>query len=180
MISTTLDRVIGEPTGTYLATRSGTCLRVRPVKPTDAPMVAQFISRLSPEDLRFRFLDTRKLPQPDEIVAMLEVDHRRSEHLLAFDTHTGELIASLMLIADPAMRTCEIAIAVRGDWKDHGIGWALLRHARELASSRGIRTLQSIESRANHDALEVERAQGFHVRDLPGDPGLVMVEAQLD
>jgi GNAT superfamily N-acetyltransferase len=178
MSTTSLDQTLREP-GTYLITRSGTALRVRPVCLHDGPLLAEFFSRLTPEDLRFRFLDTRKVPRSTDIAAMLEVDHRRSEHLLAFDTCTGGLVATLMLVADPAMDTAEVAIAVASEWKGKGIGWALLRHASDLAFLRGIRTLRCIESRSNHDALEVEHALGFRARDVDGDSGLVLVEAQL-
>ena len=178
MSTTSLDQTLREP-GTYLLTRSGTPLRVRSVCLTDGPLLAGFFSRLSPEDLRFRFLDTRKMPVSTDIAAMLEVDHRRSEHLLAFDTRTGDLVGTLMPTAAAVMDTAEVAIAVASEWKGKGIGWALLRHASDLAFLRGIRTLRCIESRSNHDALEVEHALGFRARDADGEAGLVLLEAQL-
>ena len=138
MTSTTLDRTIGEHPGTYLLTRSGTRLRVRPVTLADGPLLAEFFARLTPEDLRFRFLDTRRVPS-----------------------------------------SAEVAIAVAGAWKDRGIGWTLLRHATDLALIRGVRKLRCIESLSNHDALEVERTLGFHARAIDGEPGLLLVEAEL-
>ena len=179
MNSTALDRSIGEHPGTYLLTRSGSPLRVRPVTLADGPLLAEFFTRITPDDLRFRFLDTRKGPSPAEIGAMLEVDHRHCEHLLAFDTCTGQLVASLMIIADEAMDAAEVAVAVASEWKGHGIGWALLRHASDHAFNRGVRKLRCIENSSNHDALEVERALGFHARKLYGEPGLILVEADL-
>jgi acetyltransferase len=142
-------------------------------------MLAQFFARLTPEDLRFRFFDSRKAASGHEIAAMLDVDHRRSEHLLAFDARTGEVVASLMLVADPSMDSAEVAIAVASAWKHRGVGWSLLRHASDLAFARGIRTLRCIESRANHDAVEVERTLGFRARALEDEPGLILLEAQL-
>lgn len=179
MTSMSLDRAIGEPLGTYLLTRSGTCLRVRPVTLSDGPLLAEFFARLSPDDLRFRFLDTRRMPRTADIAAMLEVDHRRSEHLLAFDSRTGELVGSLLVGCDPAMAVAEVAIAVATEWKEHGIGWALLRHATDLALSHGVRKLRCIESRSHHEALEVERALGFQARAVEDDPTLILVEADL-
>ena len=179
MSSTSLDRTLAEQGGPYLLTRGGARLRLRPATADDGPLLAGLFSRLRPEDLRFRFLDTRKLPAAQDFGAMLEVDHRRSEHVLAFDTGTGELVASLMVVADARMETAEVTIAVAEEWKGRGVGWSLLRHAADLAFIRGIKTLRSIESRANHDALEVERALGFHTREFEGDPSLVLVEADL-
>jgi GNAT superfamily N-acetyltransferase len=179
MTSTQLDSSIGEPCGTYVLTRSGTTLRVRPVTMHDGSMLAEFFARLSPEDLRFRFLDTHKMPSGEDIAALLEVDHRRSEHLLAFDTRTGELIASLLLACDPVMDVAEAAIAVASDRKRHGIGWALLQHASQIALAHGVRKLRCVESRDHHEAIEVEQALGFRARGVEGEPTLVLVEAEL-
>jgi GNAT superfamily N-acetyltransferase len=179
MSSTSLDRTLAQEAGPYLITRGNAQLRLRPVRTDDGPLLAEFFSRLSPEDLRFRFLDFRREPSAAEIAAMLEVDHRRGEHVLAFDTASGDLIATLMLIADDLMETADVTISVAADWKDRGIGWTLLRHASDLAYLRGIKKLRSMESRANHDALEVERSLGFRTCPVEGDPSLVVLEAEL-
>ncbi|PZU64807.1 GNAT family N-acetyltransferase [Sphingobium sp.] len=63
-----------------------------------------------------------------------------------------------------------MAISVRRDRKAQGIGWSLLRHAAQIAHARGILRMQSIESRNNHEAIEVERDLGFTARPYPGDP----------
>jgi len=179
MSPTSLDRTLAYGPGDYLITRGCAQLRLRPATPDDGPLLAAFFSRLSAEDLRFRFLDSRKQPSAEEIVAILEVDHRHSEHILAFDTATGEVIATLLLLADSGMESAEVTVSVAADWKGRGIGWTLLRHASDLAQSRGVKKLRSVESRANHDALEVERALGFHAQPVEGDPSLVQVEMDL-
>lgn len=178
MTSTSLDRTLAAPLGDYLITRNGAQLRLRPVLPEDATVLADFLARLSTEDRRFRFLDTRK-PAPADIAALVEVDHRRTEHLLAFDTATGELAASLMLVADDALTSAEVAIAVASEWKQHGIGWALLRHARKVAAARGLSRLICVADRADHEALEIERSQGFRARPFQGDPTLLVLEAEI-
>lgn len=48
-----------------------------------------------------------------------------------------------------------------------------------LAEFFARRRLRCIESSAHHEALEVERALGFHVRAAEGEPGLMVVEADL-
>jgi acetyltransferase len=177
--STSLDRTIAEPRGNYLLTRGGARLRLRAVAVTDGPLLAAFFAELSPEDLRFRFLDTRKSLTAKDLAEMLEVDHRRNEHILAFDTATGQLVATLMLAADARMEGAEVAIAVATARKGQGIGWALLQHALDLAFIRGLRKLRSVENRANRAALKVERALGFQARPVKGEPELLVVEAEL-
>ena len=43
------------------------------------------------------------------------------------------------------------------------------------ADTKGLRSLESIESRENHDAIELERDMGFVISDYPGDSTLVLV-----
>jgi acetyltransferase len=46
--------------------RDGSVIRVRPVRPEDAPLEQAFVNAMSDESRYFRFMDsTRELPQPD-------------------------------------------------------------------------------------------------------------------
>lgn len=179
MSSSSLDRTLAEQSGITLSTRSGTSLRLRPATLDDGPLIAGLFARLSPESLRFRFLDTRREPTPADIAAMIGVDHRHCEHVLAFDNASSQLVGSLMMVADERMETAEVAIVVAEDVRGRGIGWSLLKHAADLARERGVRRLRSVENSANHDALEVEHALGFSARAYEDEPGLVVVEADL-
>lgn len=179
MTSQSLDPTLSEADGVTLATRSGLVLKLRPVSTGDAPAVAAFFDGLSSDDMRFRFLSGREHISADQLVAMVGVDHRHSEHLLAFEEGTSRLVASLMIVADEHMEVAEVAIAVSPQFKGRGIGWTLLRHAADLARERGVRRLRSIESRANHQAIEVERTLGFITSVYEGDATLVLVEADL-
>jgi acetyltransferase len=129
--------------------------------------------------MRFRFLASRAELSEDDLSFLLNPDRRRAEHLLAFDTATGELVASLLLVADEGMESAEVAIATAQGWKAHGIGHALLKHAIELGSARGVKQLRSLEDRANCAALEVERTLGFQMHEVPGEPTLLMMETDL-
>lgn len=180
MTSNALDPTLSDPQSVNLATRSGRVITVRPVTDSDTHEVEQFFNRLSPEDMHFRFLSGQHRLSHHQLAALVGVDHRHSEHLLAFDKVSGELIGSLLIAADQHMEVAEVAIAVAPEHKRQGLGWTLLKHAAELARQRGVRRLRSIESKANHQAIEVERALGFSASEYPDDARLVLVEAKLD
>lgn len=167
------------PAATKLTTRSGLVLDVRPAREDDGPLVAAFFAHVAPDDLRFRFLTAVLHIDDQQIAAMTHSDHRHAEHLLAFAADSGECVASAMIAGDEAMDCAEVAISVHADHKGEGIGWALLAHARDLARTLGFRRLQSVESRANSQAIDLEREMGFVVRSSPDDPTLVIVEAAL-
>ncbi|MCA0211287.1 MAG: GNAT family N-acetyltransferase [Proteobacteria bacterium] len=173
------DTTLSEATETCLQTRSGVDLRLRPVAESDADIVDHFFDGLTADDMQFRFLSGQSHLSSAQLAAMIGVDHRHREHLLAFDAATSELIASLLIAADDAFVTAEVAISVAPAYKTRGVGWTLLNHAVDLARARGLKTLRSIESRANRGAMEVERTLGFKASDYDGDATLALLELEL-
>jgi acetyltransferase len=84
-----------------------------------------------------------------------------------------------MLASDDSGTTAEVAISIDAAYKNRGIGWTFLGHVARYAKAHGIKRLQSIESRENHAAIEVEHDMGFTTSPFPGDRALVLVEAEL-
>lgn len=162
-----------------LTTRTGFSFHVRPVDTRDEPALAEFFTHVTTDDLRFRFLTSLRVVGHERLAAMIEVDHRQKENFLAFAADGTTVIATAMLACDVAMETGEVAISIRSDHKGRGVGWELLEHVAHFAEAAGIRTLQSIESHANHAAIELERDMGFTVRTYPGDSTLMLVERKL-
>jgi acetyltransferase len=162
---------------TSLATGTGLRLQVRPASAADESTLEAFFEHVTLEDLRFRFLSAVQHVGHDQIAAMLRAD-RETETFLAFE-ESGALVGVATLAADAQGETAEVAVSVHRDRKAQGIGWSLLRHVAQIARARGILRLQSIESRDNHAAIEVERDLGFSARAYPGDPTLILVEADL-
>lgn len=149
-----------------LTTRSGVVLHVRPVRPDDEAVLAEFFQRVSPEDLRYRFLTGLRDVGRDRLVAMTQIDYRRTMHFLAFAE--GMLIASAMLAGDPDHRRAEVALAIDSRFKGRGVSWTLMRHVLAYARSEGIETIESVESTDNHAALMLEREIGFETVSTDG------------
>ena len=162
-----------------LTTRTGFKFSVRPAKPSDEAALAEFFTHVTPEDLRFRFLTGLRTVGHDRLAAMTSIDHHQTENFLAFVDDEAEIIATAMLACDAEMKTGEIAIAIRSDYKAKGVSWNLLTHVAAYAEAKGLHTIQSIETRANHAAINMEREMGFTVGPYPGDPTLVLVQKQL-
>jgi N-acetylglutamate synthase-like GNAT family acetyltransferase len=115
----------------------------------------------------------------DRLVAMTRIDHRQTENFLAFAEDGKSIVATAMLACDPKLDVGEVAISVHADYKHKGVAWELLRHVARYAEAKGVRTLQSIESRENHDAIELEREQGFDVETYPDDATLLLISKKL-
>jgi L-amino acid N-acyltransferase YncA len=162
-----------------LTTRTGFRLHVRPARPADLGTVAEFFTHVTHQDLRFRFLTGLNVVGERQIAALTHVDHRQSEDFLAFTEDGSTMIATAMLACDATMERGEVAIAIHKDFKNRGLGWTLLDHIARYAQAKGVRTLQSIESRDNHMAIAVERDMGFTVASDPDDPSTVIVTRDL-
>jgi acetyltransferase len=162
-----------------LTTHSGLKLNLRPVSPDDEDRLAAFLESLAPEDLRFRFLAGIGKGGHETVETLVAVDHTLSEDFLAFDDANGSLVASAMLAAAPDMESAEAAIIVRTDCKGKGVGWTLLQYLTDYAKMRGIKRIETIESRENHAARIVESDLGFVARPFPGEGPLLILSKDL-
>jgi len=157
-----------------LVTRSGLALDVRPAHEADEPALAVLFERVTAEDRRFRFFNAARVGH-GELDPLVHPDHFRTESFLAFDAGTGTLVASALLACDNALDTAEVAISIDAGYRGRGVGWALLDLLASEADRRGVRRVISIEDRANHAAIELERESGFTPEPCDADPSLVVL-----
>ena len=162
-----------------LVTRSGLAIHLRPVRAEDEPLLAEFFAHVTPEDLRFRFLDSAREISHERLAAMTLVDHKMTENFLALVDDGKTVAGTAMLACDATMNSAEVAISVRADYKHKGVAWELLRYVARCAEARGVKALESIESRENHEAIELEREQGFVAEAYAGDSTLVLIRKTL-
>jgi acetyltransferase len=158
-----------------LVTRTGLQLHVRPVRPEDEALLMEFFTHVTSEDLRFRFLTGLRIVDRERIVAMTQVDYRRSITFLAFAEDDETPIAAATLVADADRTRAELALATRSDMKRQGVSWTLLQHVLRYAEAERIGSVEAIESADHEDALRMERELGFTVSTDPDDPTLRIV-----
>lgn len=163
----------------YLNTRAGFRFLVRPARPEDEAGLAEFFTHVTPEDLRFRFLTTVKEVGHDRLAAMTKIEDRQTENFVAFTDDGKTIIAAGMLAADAALEKGEVAISIRSEYKHRGVGWELLRHICKVAESKGMKIIESLEDRQNHEAIEIEREQGFEADECPDDVRLLVLRKKL-
>ena len=159
-----------------LETRTGFRFKVRPARASDEPMLAEFFTHVTPEDLRFRFLTGLKTVGHDRLAAMTAIDHRQTENFLAFVDGEAAIIATAMLACDADMKVGEVAMAIRKEYKAKGVSWDLLTHVAAYAEAMGLTTIESVESRDSHAAIDMEREMGFAASPYPGDATLVLLQ----
>ena len=67
-----------------LVTRTGLRLEVRAARGEDERALAAFFARVTPEDMRFRFLSTLGTPGHDQLLALIEKPASDGESLIAW------------------------------------------------------------------------------------------------
>ena len=168
-----------DQSGPTLTTRSNFAFQVRAAQSKDQAALAEFFTHVEKDDLRFRFLSPINTVGPHLIATLANVDHQRTENVLAIDADGTTVIASAMLAANPDGKRAEVAMAIRADYKRKGISWTLLEHVARLAEAKGIETLESIEARDHHEAIEMEREMGFIASPAPDDATLILLQVKL-
>ncbi|MBN9453353.1 MAG: GNAT family N-acetyltransferase [Bosea sp.] len=163
----------------YLSTRAGFRFLVRPARPDDEAGLADFFTHVTPEDLRFRFLTTVREVGHDRLANMTKIQDGQTENFIAFTDDGKTIIAAGMLACDAALEKGEVAISIRREYKHRGVGWELLRHICEFAEGKGLKSVESLEDRQNHEAIEIEREQGFEIDECPDDVRLVVLRKSL-
>jgi acetyltransferase len=153
----------------WTETADGDRFLIRPIRPADEHLYGAFIARLSPEDIRFRFLSPRKEFSHKFIARFTQIDYARAMAFIALDKEQKELLGVARLAADPDYVKGEYAIIVRSDLKGTGIGWALMRHLIRYAEKEGLRELVGGVLENNARMLDMCRALGFEISADPED-----------
>ena len=160
---------------------NGTRVMLRPIRPEDEPQHREFLGRLTPEDIRFRFFGlVREFPH-SEIARLTQIDYDRE---MAFIAQTWgasdaarETLGVVRTVTDPDNDTCEFAIIVRSDLKGQGLGHKLMEKMIGYCRARGTKSMTGQVLAENHAMLEMVRNLGFRVHRLADEP---VMETTLD
>jgi acetyltransferase len=164
---------------TWAGTDNGDRIFIRPIRPADEHLYGAFIEKLSPEDIRFRFLAPRKEFAHKLISRFTQIDYARAMAFVALDKEQKELVGVARLAADPDYIKAEYAIIVRSDLKGTGIGWELMRHLIRYAEKEGLRELVGDVLATNQRMLDMCRALGFVISPDPEDLSIRTVRLKL-
>jgi len=120
--------------------KDGTTLRLRPIRPEDAPRLIDFYDRLSRHSAYQRFFSIMKRLPPDWGRMLATVDYRRRLALVAERGPAGapELVGVGRYEPTEDPDTAEVAFVVQDGLQGLGLGTILLHQLLEAAEARGI------------------------------------------
>ncbi|TVR95573.1 MAG: GNAT family N-acetyltransferase [Rhodospirillales bacterium] len=160
--------------------RSGREVLLRPIRPEDEPEHYEFLSKVSLEDIRFRFFGlVRRLPHA-AMARLTQIDYDREMAFIATAPHPdaqgSETLGVVRTVTDPNNEQAEYAILVRSDLKGEKLGWKLMEKMIAYCRSRGNREIVGQVLKDNTRMLRLVKSLGFTVRPVPGED---MVEVSL-
>jgi acetyltransferase len=157
----------------------GVNYRIRPIKPADIALYPDFFAKVSPGDVRLRFLAPRKGFSDEMLKRLTQLDYDRDIAFVALAEDSGKLAGVGRLSCDPDRARGEYALLVRTDLQGHGIGWQLLQQILAYAKAEKIRRIEGIVLEENKAMLKMCREFGFTVTHHPDEPGAMLVALDL-
>lgn len=166
----------------HVTSREGKALVLRQIEPADAGALQRFFDRLTPQEVRMRFLhpinalsDTfaRQLCEldPNSEVAWVLAEPDDAQQLEIYGVARAHL--------DLVVLQAEFAIVVQGRFAGQGIGTALMRHVIETMRKLGATELWSDVLVENDAILALCKSLGFTRSMAPHNAGIFRVTLTL-
>jgi len=150
--------------------RSGSTLRLRPIRPHDAPALLAFYQRLSPDSLYFRFFSLPKI-DAERAAGFCRVDYDR-QFALVGET-AGRIVAVAHYFRLPRQPDrAEVAFTVGDALQGQGVGTRLLERLAEIARARGVTTFEAEVLGHNRRMIDVFRNCGFETIERRMEGGI--------
>lgn len=157
----------------------GARYRIRPIKPADIELYPEFVTKVSANDIRLRFLAPRKNFEDSMLKRLTQLDYDRDMAFVALEAESGALAGVGRLSCDPDRVRGEYALLVRTDLQGHGLGWQLLTLIVDYAKAEAIKRIEGFVLNENEGMLLMCREFGFALAHHPNQPGLMQVTLEL-
>ncbi len=167
--------------GERVCSRDGRELWLREIVPGDIAALQRGFRRLSPEDIRRRFLHAMsELPEP-MAQRLCRIDPARETALVLMDesVRPTEIRGVGRIYVDESADSAEFSVVVEHDWSRVGLGALLMQRLVDDCRRRGLAELWGYVLLENRPMLQLCRELGFAQRLMPGDPGTAQITLRL-
>jgi acetyltransferase len=143
----------------------GTLVLIRPIEPSDKPLLVEGLRRLSPEAAFRRFLSPKVRFSEAELRYLTEVDGH--DHI-AYVAVKGDELVAVGRVVRSAPDTADIAILVWDEWQGLGLGSWLAQRLARAAAAEGVTRIAGTMLADNRPALRIMKgvSPDFVVDDL--------------
>ncbi|MFW6150126.1 MAG: GNAT family N-acetyltransferase [Chloroflexota bacterium] len=150
---------------TLRTTRTGLEIMLRPVRISDEPPLKDFFYSLSDDSLYRRFMSVRKDMPHERLQEFVVIDYSREMVILAVspEPEKDEVFGVGQYGIDESTHTAEVALVVRDDMHDRGIGRELLSYLIYLGKRHGLLAFTAEVLAENAPMLHLFEDMGFYI-----------------
>lgn len=151
---------------TRRSTKSGLKILLRPVKMTDEPLLKDFFYSLSDESIFRRFISVRRDMPHERLQELTAIDYSKEMVILAvIETGQKEEIAGVGQYGiNESNHTAEVAVVVRDNFQNKGIGTELLSLLTNTAKKYGLLGFTAEVLAENKSMLHLFEKAGFDIQ----------------
>jgi len=138
----------------------------RPVKISDEPLLKDFFNTLSDNSLYRRFISLRQDMPHERLQEFVIIDYTKEMVILTTmpDGEREKVVAVGQYGINPNIHTAEVALVVRDDYQNKGIGMELLSYLTYLAKREGLLGFTAEVLVENRPMLHLFEKMGFDIQ----------------
>ncbi len=160
--------------------RDGRAIRLRPIRPEDAPALKQLFDELTPDDRRMRMFSSMRELSEELAARLSQIDYDREMVLVALDPdNPNRFWGGARIAADADNRRAEYSVTIRSDKQGLGLGRICFERVLDYARSRGIEEIWGSVLAENEGMLGLADRLGFTRRRDPDASEIVITEKRL-
>lgn len=153
--------------------------RIRAIRPDDEQRVSQFLERLSPGTLYFRFgRRTHPVISEQGIADICNPNPARMAGFVAFKPVEAQdnIFGIGRIELNETERHCEFVIVVGDAWQGSGVGRELMTQLIDTARTWGVDSIYGETLPSNHSMHRFCEKLGFRRQRSSANPGLVRMQ----
>jgi acetyltransferase len=158
-------------------TAKGQKFMLRPIRPEDADAHGAMFSRLTPEDVRYRFFSAMRSLGAEQVMRMTDIDYGREMAIIAVNEAGSTVGVARLVRNDTDGNTAEFAVVVEPAVKGLGLASALMRAIIAWGMKQGVAEINGQILADNAPMLAFIKRLGFTIERIPGESDIV--EARL-
>ena len=139
---------------------------IRPVRPTDEPLVRDLFYKFSRDTVYYRFFSYISAMPHDKLAKFVNVDYESEMMLVAVLKQAGEekIIGMAGYALDKATGLAEFAFAIADEWQNKGIGTVLFSYLIKIAKMKNISGFVGYVLDTNVGAYRLTHKMGFPIK----------------
>jgi acetyltransferase len=146
--------------------RDGTPVLLRPMKPEDEPLVADFLRKCSDDTIYFRYFKLIKNWTHEMLIRFTQNDYDRELGLMAVGQPPSPevMMGVSRLVIDRTRKTAEFAVIIADPWQGKGLGPQLIARVIDIARDQDVDLLYGEVLSQNQPMLELAKKMGFTLK----------------